>query len=304
MAPFMEFEARDVEQALASACEELKIPQDQINYEVRSRGATGIFGLLGIRKARIRVHLPETPTASPDTPSSAGRGAVSNPHDIAPAVDSPPAGRGAVSIPPGIAPAADRPPAGRRAVSNPPDAGADHVSAARAADIAPVAPSTASDTPSPEYVAEASAFLQRLAEAICPDTHISVTSERKRIKFTLQSANNAFLVGKKGETLAALQYLLERKLYRLNRKHARVVVDVDDYLRQQRQKLKQQALELAAKVQETRKSLSMGNLSPRERRIVHLTLKQQPRVTTKSLGTGYLRKLVIFPRHAQNIEND
>lgn len=264
MAPFVEFEARDVEQALASACEELKIPQDQINYEVRSRGATGIFGLLGIRKARIRVHLPQTPTASPDTPSPAGRGAV----------------------------------------SNPPDAGADHVSALRSTDIAPVEPATASDTPPPEYVAEASAFLQRLAEAICPDTHISVASERKRIKFTLQSANNAFLVGKKGETLAALQYLLERKLYRLNRKHARVVVDVDDYLRQQRQKLKQQALELAAKVQETRKSLSMGNLSPRERRIVHLTLKQQPRVTTKSLGTGYLRKLVIFPRLTQNIEND
>ena len=58
MSPFIEFEAKNVERAVTKACEALKIPRDQLKHEVLSFGATGIFGLVGIKKARIRVAAP------------------------------------------------------------------------------------------------------------------------------------------------------------------------------------------------------------------------------------------------------
>ncbi len=61
MSPFIEFEGKNVERAVTRACETLNIPRDQLKHEVISFGATGIFGLVGIKKARIRVAAPGIP---------------------------------------------------------------------------------------------------------------------------------------------------------------------------------------------------------------------------------------------------
>ena len=57
----LEFEGKNVDKAVKSACDELNIVPDKLNYEVLSRGSSGIFGFGSARKARIRVHLPERP---------------------------------------------------------------------------------------------------------------------------------------------------------------------------------------------------------------------------------------------------
>jgi predicted RNA-binding protein Jag len=64
----LEFEAKNVEKAVEKACAELNIPKDEICYDVLSPGSSGIFGLAGAKKARIRVNLPETPESERDIP--------------------------------------------------------------------------------------------------------------------------------------------------------------------------------------------------------------------------------------------
>ena len=65
MSPGLEFEGNNVENAVENACEELNIPREQLKYDVISYGSSGIFGLVGTKKARIRVIVSEsTETAS------------------------------------------------------------------------------------------------------------------------------------------------------------------------------------------------------------------------------------------------
>ena len=61
----LEFEAKNVEKAVKNACDELNIPADDIDFEVLSRGSSGIFGLARAKKARIRVTLPDKTTEIP-----------------------------------------------------------------------------------------------------------------------------------------------------------------------------------------------------------------------------------------------
>jgi len=69
MSTRLEFEGKSVEKAVQKACEELDIPKEKLKHDVISYGSSGIFGLVGTKKARIRVILPEpTPVADPETP--------------------------------------------------------------------------------------------------------------------------------------------------------------------------------------------------------------------------------------------
>lgn len=260
MARFVEFEAQNVEQALASACNELNLPTEKIEYDILSKGSRGLFGLLGARKARIRVRVPETAPAT---------GAA----DAAP--QTPPGQSLSDSL--------------SDSLSGPgtPESGFDpHTD-------------SESDAELKEIINEAVAFLQYLANAISTEVQITTQRDRHNLTFKLQSANNTALVGKKGETLAALQYLLERQLFRRQGKKLRLVVDVGDYREEKRRQLRQQTLRLAARVEETRQPKSISHLNPRERRMIHLMLKPNPRVTTKSMGSGYLRKLIIYPKKSK-----
>ena len=64
MSPSLEFEEKNVEMAVKKACEKLNIPREKLKHDVISYGSTGIFGLVGTKKARIRVTVPQPPRAS------------------------------------------------------------------------------------------------------------------------------------------------------------------------------------------------------------------------------------------------
>jgi spoIIIJ-associated protein len=76
----------------------------------------------------------------------------------------------------------------------------------------------------------------------------------------------------------------------------RVQVDVAGYLETRKANLENLALRLADKSKRIRKPISLGHMSAYDRRIVHLALKDDPGVRTKSRGAGHVRKLVIFPQ--------
>jgi len=104
------------------------------------------------------------------------------------------------------------------------------------------------------------------------------------------------LIGRRGETLAALQYILRLIVAHQQKARVPLTVDVEGYKQRRYGSLRELALRLAQKAVSTRQSMTLEPMPADERRIVHLALSVNPDVVTQSVGEGELRKVVIMPR--------
>ena len=120
--------------------------------------------------------------------------------------------------------------------------------------------------------------------------------------FSVKGRDAAILIGKRGQTLEAIQSLIEKIVNKHNGNNGKihVQVDVEGYLQTRQENLEKLAHKLAAKSKRIGKPIALSQMSAYERRIIHLVLKNDPGVRTKSRGEGYLRKLVIFPKKKLN----
>jgi len=119
----------------------------------------------------------------------------------------------------------------------------------------------------------------------------------------IQGPSSGTLIGRHGHTLEALQYLVSKTVQRMTGdEKSIVIVDVENYLERQKDKLKELALNLAQKAKETGVEIPMRPMSSKDRRVVHLALKEHEHVTTESRGEGLRRKVVIVPKvKAENV---
>ncbi|NLN86716.1 MAG: protein jag [Syntrophomonadaceae bacterium] len=101
------------------------------------------------------------------------------------------------------------------------------------------------------------------------------------------------LIGRKGETLNALQFLAGLMVNRKREQKMRIVLDVEDYRKKREQSLEALALRLSEKVKQTQKNVIMRPMNPQERRIVHTILQEDPQLITYSMGDEPNRKVVI-----------
>jgi spoIIIJ-associated protein len=104
------------------------------------------------------------------------------------------------------------------------------------------------------------------------------------------------LIGRRGETLAALQYLLNLMASRAQGQHLNFTVDVEGYRRRREGQLTTLANRTAQQVARTGRPVTLEPMPPNERRIIHLTLAEDNQVTTSSLGEGENRKVSISPK--------
>jgi spoIIIJ-associated protein len=104
------------------------------------------------------------------------------------------------------------------------------------------------------------------------------------------------LIGKRGQTLEAMQTLVEKCVNRTGGRRIHVAVDVETYLENRRAGIVRNAKRFAEKVKKNRKPISMGYMNAQDRRTVHLALKDDAGISTQSKGEGYLKKLKIYPR--------
>jgi len=104
------------------------------------------------------------------------------------------------------------------------------------------------------------------------------------------------LIGRQGETLAALQYMTRLMVSRKTRRWHPLVVDVEQYKVRRERSLRRLAQRMAERVSFSRKQVSLEAMSAYERRIVHLALRDHPAVTTRSVGEGDQRKVTIIPK--------
>lgn len=112
----------------------------------------------------------------------------------------------------------------------------------------------------------------------------------------IQAENSGLLIGRKGQTLEALQYLVTRIAgERPGSEGPQVVVDIESYRERRRKSLEDMALRLGEKAKRQRKTVTVDALSAADRRIIHAALQDDPWVSTKSLGQGSYRRLLIIP---------
>jgi len=104
------------------------------------------------------------------------------------------------------------------------------------------------------------------------------------------------LIGRRGETLAALQYITRLIVSHKTRRWHPLVVDVEQYKVRRERSLRRLAQRMAERVSFSRQPVALEAMSAYERRIVHLALRDHPTVTTKSVGEGDHRKVTIIPK--------
>jgi spoIIIJ-associated protein len=112
----------------------------------------------------------------------------------------------------------------------------------------------------------------------------------------IRAENSGLLIGRKGQTLEALQYLVTRIAGERQGSEGRhLVIDIENYRERRRKSLEDLALRLGEKAKRQRKTVTVDALSAADRRIIHAVLQDDPWVSTKSLGQGSYRRLLIIP---------
>ena len=136
-------------------------------------------------------------------------------------------------------------------------------------------------------------FIQSTDTSI--DVYVRDDVEEGSIVFELEGDDAGLVIGRRGETLASIEYLVRLIASKSLGRRANVIIDVEDYKFRRRSKLKSVAEKSASKVEQTGKSISLEPMSPSDRRIIHMALVDYKNVKTQSRGEGVNRKVVIIP---------
>ena len=123
---------------------------------------------------------------------------------------------------------------------------------------------------------------------------VNATQEENLIKISIEGKDATCLIGRRGETLDAVQFLTGLALNKINKdSHMRVIVDIENYRSKREQSLVRYARKVAREVAKTRRTKKLDYMNPYERRIVHSALQNDKYVITYSEGTDPYRRLVI-----------
>ena len=137
------------------------------------------------------------------------------------------------------------------------------------------------------------AFLKPIIERMGIDPVIEITEAEGQINIKMNCENSGIAIGRRGETLDALQYLTSLVVNRDAEDYTRVLMDVSDYRLKREETLVRLAHRVAEKVQKTRRNVTLEPMNPYERRIIHSALQGFKDIETGSVGEEPNRKVVV-----------
>jgi spoIIIJ-associated protein len=138
--------------------------------------------------------------------------------------------------------------------------------------------------------------LENILALIPIETTVTGEQSNSRITLTIEGDTSGLLIGRKGKTLDALQYIVNRAVNKAAEKKLKVVVDSENYRQRRIDSLTQMALKIGDKAMRLKKTVSTNPLNPHDRRIVHLTLKDNEKLETRSRGEGLHKRVLIIPK--------
>lgn len=246
-----EFEGKTDQDAIENACRQLELTKDQMDIVILEPGSAGIFGLVGSRKAKIKVTIKQKEPQSVEE-VAVEEVAVEKAEEVTVASED-------------------------------------------------VPPSTDPETTAPNTREEEIAIAKEALEnilALIPMEGITVTGklEDGSVNLNIDGDKTGLLIGRKGKTLDALQFIVNKIVNKSLEKRSRVIIDSENYRRRRQEFLVQMALKMGDKAKKIKRPVATNLLNPHDRRIVHLALRDDDELGTKGKGEGILKKVVIIPR--------
>ena len=302
----IEFTGKTVEDATAKALAELQVTRGEVNVDVLSEGSKGIFGI-GAKDARILVtKLYGELTESEVDKEIAKADSIVPREELAEASERQAQMSAGLEDATGIEVQNEEPVIETPAtvVEQEPQAAeetlrpeAEAAATAHVADNDAVANTRSQSAFSAEEQAEtaqrAKAFLQSVTDAMGLDVMIEKRITAERILLQLHGRGLGVLIGKHGKTLDSLQYLTNLAANQSGRGRYFVMLDVEDYRERRQATLESLAIRMANRVKRSQRPLVLEPMNAYERKIIHLTLQDDPDVYTKSEGELDNRHLVI-----------
>lgn len=253
----IEIIAPTTEEAVARGAAELGVDPEALDVQVLDEGGKGLFGL-GLRQARVRLTIRDQAAAPRPAPSQPEARATSRPKARS-------ASRPEV-----------RPEARREAPSD-----------EEADEPLRVAEEILSELL--ERMGVEATVQARWGEAAAEDAHRPVLVD-------LHGDDLSILIGHRGETLAALQYITRLIAGKELQQPAPILIDVEGYRARRESQLRQLARRMAEQAVERGRTMALEPMPASERRIIHIELRDHADVTTESIGEGDHRKVTIIPR--------
>ncbi len=258
MSRYYEFEGKNIDDAVRNASDTLKIERENLKYEVVQSGSVGFLGLVGKKQAQIRVmRFQDQDPVSSEQPEE------EEVKDVKSAKQGPPL-----------------------------DDEGNNGAEGESVENLPISEGEKEDLQPLDLAKNA---LKRILDSISSDCTITVV-KRDPIELMVNGPYPGVIIGKHGQTLDAIQYLVEKIVSRKCKKHIRLEIDVERYLKKRRDNLIKLAQRLSEKAKTSRKPITIGVLNAQERRIVHIALKEKPGVRTQSVGNGVMRKIIVYPQ--------
>ncbi|MFI5351381.1 MAG: RNA-binding cell elongation regulator Jag/EloR, partial [Candidatus Binatales bacterium] len=287
----IEVSAATVDEAVDQALSELSATQDDVLIEVLSTPRSGLLGL-GSRAARVRVSRrpiegahskAQSPPPAPPRPPRGQASETSRGRPPEPSRSRAPEG-----------PRTDRP--RTRAPEPPrerrPEPQRAHAEQAAAPESEPAA--AADDDRQPanveEQKREAIGILTQILELMGEKAEVILTGvDAEAIEIEIRGDGSGILIGRHGQTLDALEYLLNRLVSHKIKDAVSVVIDTEGYRARRNNQLERMALSMGERAKREHIMMKMEPLAPRVRGIVHVALMDDPLFTTRSTGDGYMR---------------
>lgn len=305
---FTEVEGKSKEDAMEKAARELNVPVAEIGIEVLSDSSRGFFSLIGGRKVKIRAWskresrenlreelekirdevgpmVPPLPREGAAGPRSVSRGTARNHTRAEPRALARSAVKNNVRAEPRSESRSATKGAPRAESKRNPPAESVHEKAAEA------------ETKDPAVLAksqEAMRLLEGILGWLTDQSKVHVRElSLERIRLEIVGVKSGLLIGKRGQTLDALQFLLNKMVNRTAEDAIRIEVDIEQYRKRREQSLQSMAVRLGEKVKKKGKPITVEAMNAHDRRVIHLALKSDPSLETRSVGKGEMRKLVI-----------
>ena len=144
-----------------------------------------------------------------------------------------------------------------------------------------------------EHVAKT--FLQDVAKEMGLKVNVKVSSNKDNVYVDIDGEDSGTIIGKRGSTLDALQYLTSLVVNKDQNNYIRVVIDAENYREKREKTLEKLAFRLADKALRSGRSVKLEPMNPYERKVIHTALQQRKGVTTRSEGEEPYRRVIIEP---------
>ncbi len=253
-----DFFGKTVADAIQAASKKMGAPQERLDIEVIETGSSGIFGLIR-KKAQIRVALKEEQDETNGEELTFARKKKE-----------------------AKAPAKKKKQAPRQE------------SAKKSEPVVAKEPQKEQEPCSPEDCRLIEDELKQILQLMDFSSTVELKVEDRTVRCQIESESEEELIGPKGKTLEALQYLIRKMVARKIDNQPKITIDIGNYRQRRLEELKEKARELGEKVKNDGRTRAIPSLNPSERRIVHLELQSDGGVKSRSVGDGPFKKVLIF----------